>query len=392
MLVNLFVNIGIMLATIYFYFSFNSSTTHYQEKNWRHYVIYTLCVSGVGILQMMFSIVLGDIRFDFRGLLLALAFKYLDLKITLSSIAILTVARFFWGANETSMINVGIAIYLVLTMPLLLRLMKDKLSNSKQLILLVANTTLTTSITIYYLIHNWQQLVQVMTLLWSVNYLLLFFSLLIIKDLTRMVTIINNDCLTNLNNQRRFQEDLEILDTVEDDVSIALIDIDLFKQYNDTYGHETGDLVLQKFSEILLSHIGSQTNAYRAGGEEFVLIMRGKTPQEAEQAVIRFHQMIQKTSFLEINDGTVLHPTISVGLAHRELPETARETYRRADQAVYYCKNNGRDQVKVAKSPLRLLTQHAETKVIYDADTLGQTFGTQLAPQKAEVAERNEGQ
>lgn len=73
-------------------------------------------------------------------------------------------------------------------------------------------------------------------------------------------------------------------------------------------------------------------------------------------------------------------------------PETARETYRRADQAVYYCKNNGRDQVKVAKSPLRLLTQHAETKVIYDADTLGQTFGTQLAPQKAEVAERNEGQ
>lgn len=390
MLVNLFVNVGIMLATIYIYFSINSSTTRYQEDTWRQYVISTLCISSVGILQMVFSIVLSDIRLDFRGLLLAIAFKYFDLKTALSSLVILTLARFIWGTNDVALINLYNGFYLLISLPLLLHIMKERLSDSKQLIILVANTTLTTTVPTLFLVKDSQLLIQVITILWAVNFLLLFFSKLIIDDMSRMVDIINYDCLTNLNNQRRFQEDLKIIDKIDDSVSIALIDIDHFKQYNDQYGHEVGDAVLKKFATLLKGFIGDQANAYRVGGEEFVLIITRKSHEEAEELVYQLHEMILNTPFLEIEQDTILRPTLSIGLAHRELPEKVLDTYRRSDQAVYYCKRNGRNQVKVAKGPLGQLTREEEAHEGSFQDRInqvGQAINSALAPQNSEVPE-----
>lgn len=390
MLVNLFVNVGIMLAAIYIYFSINSSTTRYQEDTWRQYVISTLCISSVGILQMVFSIVLSDIRLDFRGLLLAIAFKYFDLKTALSSLVILTLARFIWGTNDVALINLYNGFYLLISLPLLLHIMKERLSDSKQLIILVANTTLTTTVPTLFLVKDSQLLIQVITILWAVNFLLLFFSKLIIDDMSRMVDIINYDCLTNLNNQRRFQEDLKIIDKIDDSVSIALIDIDHFKQYNDQYGHEVGDAVLKKFATLLKGFIGDQANAYRVGGEEFVLIITRKSHEEAEELVHQLHEMILNTPFLEIEQDTILRPTLSIGLAHRELPEKVLDTYRRSDQAVYYCKRNGRNQVKVAKGPLGQLTRKEEAHEGSFQDRInqvGQAINSALAPQNSEVPE-----
>lgn len=390
MLVNLFVNVGIMLAAIYIYFSINSSTTRYQEDTWRQYVISTLCISSVGILQMVFSIVLSDIRLDFRGLLLAIAFKYFDLKTALSSLVILTLARFIWGTNDVALINLYNGFYLLISLPLLLHFMKERLSDSKQLIILVANTTLTTTIPTLFLVKDSQLLIQVITILWAVNFLLLFFSKLIIDDMSRMVDIINYDCLTNLNDQRRFQEDLKIIDKIDDSVSIALIDIDHFKQYNDQYGHEVGDAVLKKFATLLKGFIGDQANAYRVGGEEFVLIITRKSHEEAEELVHQLHKMILNTPFLEIEQDTILRPTLSIGLAHRELPEKVLDTYRRSDQAVYYCKRNGRNQVKVAKGPLGQLTHEEEAHEGSFQDRInqvGQAINSAFAPQNSEVPE-----
>ncbi len=393
MLVNLFVNMGIMLVAIYYYFSFNNSTTRYLEKNRRHYLLYTAFVSGVGLLQMMFSVVVVGIRFDFRVLLFALVFKYLDLKTAISSLVILTAARFLWGSNDVVMLNMYNSMYLLVTMPLLIYLMKDRLSNEKQLLILLANTTLTTTVASIIIMQDRLVLTYSLVMFWAINYLMLFFCKLIIKDLSHVVEMINNDCLTNLNNQRRFQEDIAILDTLDDSVSIALIDLDHFKYYNDTYGHKVGDVVLQKFSAILQEFVSNNTNAYRVGGEEFVLIMTNKTPQEAESVVKQLHQKVQAVSSLKIGQDTILHPTISIGLAHRDLAEKALETYRRSDQAVYFCKNNGRNQVKIAKSPLNLLAHEEETaeeSIQERLDQVGQVLTSRLVPQTAKVTEHHD--
>lgn len=351
MLVNLFINVGIMLVAIYFYFSVNRSSTNYRDPSWTHYLMYTLGLSIVGISQMIFSITIYEIRLDFRGLLFAIAFKYFDLKTAISSLIFLTLARFMWGQNNVSLLNLANGVYLLISLPLLAQYMKTRFSESTQLAILLANGTLITSISLLILIKDVMHSLQLIILLWLANFLLLFFCVAIIKDLTKMVKLINNDCLTSLNNQRRFQEDLGILESVEKDLSIALLDIDHFKLYNDTFGHEVGDMVLQKFSELLTARISLKTNAYRVGGEEFALIMTGKSQEEAEELVYELREIFEKTPYLGFVNQAITQPTVSIGLAHRVLSETPVDTYRRADQALYFSKNNGRNQVKVAQYP-----------------------------------------
>ena len=344
---NFLINAGILLLSIYCYFKFTNSTSLYRRRDrwipWLH----GISIGLVGLVMLNFSIVFEQVRFDFRGMLLAIAFKYVGRKAGLIGLIIMTIGRFQYGFDSTSFVNLLLAFYIGASSLLILRNLPKYFDDFTQLFILLCNNLMTTTMALFLFVTNLTDIAYILTILWLSNFVFLFFSYLIVQDFQDMMTHINYDCLTSLNNRHRFHEDLHLINDMKRNISLALIDIDHFKSYNDTYGHEIGDRVLQEFSDKLLAEKNPNVSAYRVGGEEFALVITGLTRTQGEVIVREFHTHFQNTS-LKIPNGQTINLTISIGLAHREEEELAIDTYRRADQALYFSKENGRNRVTVA--------------------------------------------
>ncbi|MCP4404073.1 MAG: diguanylate cyclase [bacterium] len=160
-----------------------------------------------------------------------------------------------------------------------------------------------------------------------------------------------HDLLTGLYNRRYMQEALEReahrAERRKMSVEIIMLDIDHFKNFNDTYGHDAGDLVLRELGQFLYNNTRGEDIACRYGGEEFLLILPGASLEDSTQRAESLRLGAQE---LQISyQGKSLHITISLGVA--SLPEhgaTANDVVRAADAALYAAKARGRNQVVVA--------------------------------------------
>lgn len=160
------------------------------------------------------------------------------------------------------------------------------------------------------------------------------------------------DPLTGLFNRRYFEETIERefsrARREKQPVSILALDIDHFKKFNDTMGHEAGDAVLVQFAKILNASVRKEDVASRSGGEEFIVLLPKTTAEMAQQRGKRICEATRamqnekdKKSF-----GTV---TVSIGVATFSADgESPKQVISRADKALYEAKNNGRDQVRLA--------------------------------------------
>ncbi len=152
------------------------------------------------------------------------------------------------------------------------------------------------------------------------------------------------DPLTGLFNRRYLQETLnrELNRARRGDypISVVMMDLDDFKQVNDTYGHKAGDQALRSLGEIIRSHIRESDIACRFGGEEFVLVLPETNPQIAGQRAEHIRREFQSTkSFKEKKDIT---PTLSAGVAAFPANgKTAEIILDAADQAMYAAKARG---------------------------------------------------
>lgn len=160
------------------------------------------------------------------------------------------------------------------------------------------------------------------------------------------------DPLTGLFNRRYLDETLprELHACLRDDqpLALAMLDIDHFKQYNDTWGHEAGDLVLIEVSRILREHLRASDIACRYGGEELVAVMPRAELHEARERISRIANLVRNVE-LHINDRPLPAVTFSAGIALAPRQgETADILLRAADQALYAAKQAGRDRVFVA--------------------------------------------
>jgi diguanylate cyclase (GGDEF)-like protein len=150
------------------------------------------------------------------------------------------------------------------------------------------------------------------------------------------------DGLTGLANHRAFQEDLKqavaLANRSKQPVSIAMIDIDGFKEVNDIGGHAQGDKVLAELAK-LMADVRGQDRAYRVGGDEFALIMQNTGTDGALDALERMRQSVTRST-----EGV----TISLGLATSEADHTKPEALRDdADAALYAAKHRGKNQIVV---------------------------------------------
>jgi len=200
------------------------------------------------------------------------------------------------------------------------------------------------------------------------------------------------DELTGIRGRRAFNE---VLLSLEQQYAIAIVDIDHFKNFNDTYGHDVGDQVLCMVASRL-SHVGGDGQAFRCGGEEFAIVFHNTSAKETFEHLETLRQIIEKSTFrvrgLERRAGggaennaekesdrrasesdrrksrkkkaaashnqspDRLSVTVSMGVAE---PSTRyrqpEQVIQAADQALYRAKNNGRNRVELASTaPLRV--------------------------------------
>lgn len=125
--------------------------------------------------------------------------------------------------------------------------------------------------------------------------------------------------------------------------TLAIVDIDHFKNINDSFGHDTGDKVLVGIANTLLRHIRTYDDAYRLGGEEFLLVLKGLDGEAATPIVERLRAAIARAD-LKAPDGTPLNVTASFGFTSIKTGKTLDELLNLADQALYRAKREGRNR------------------------------------------------
>ncbi|WP_097458838.1 diguanylate cyclase domain-containing protein [Mangrovitalea sediminis] len=179
----------------------------------------------------------------------------------------------------------------------------------------------------------------------------------------------NHDPLTGLKNRRAFMEEVRQLTAEATDTTgwIALCDLDHFKKVNDTYGHEAGDRALQVFAQRARSLFGEAIPLGRFGGEEFVAYIPGPRPL-VERLIKRLVRVMEEAPVS--TESEVIPLTVSIGLSEH-LPASAPATpaastesiqaaLKRADTALYYAKEHGRNQAVFYE--LRVLIVDADLK------------------------------
>ncbi|EPQ6907040.1 diguanylate cyclase [Citrobacter freundii] len=154
----------------------------------------------------------------------------------------------------------------------------------------------------------------------------------------------NIDVLTGLPGRRMLDESFErqLLDAEPLNLYILLLDIDRFKYVNDTYGHLVGDVVLRALASNLLSWTRYDEVAYRYGGEEFIIIIRTKTDEQACQAGLRLCRLIGQKK-IPYSDGEI-GITVTAGITRVQQGETLDTALGRADRAMYQGKQTGRNR------------------------------------------------
>lgn len=128
--------------------------------------------------------------------------------------------------------------------------------------------------------------------------------------------------------------------------SIAMLDLDHFKQVNDQHGHSAGDYVLAGVIRYIIEHMRPYDKIFRVGGEEFILCMQSTDTNSAFEMVERLREGIAATA-IEINKNEEIHITASFGIAAIEPNVTIEETIEHADEALYKAKSEGRNCTRI---------------------------------------------
>jgi diguanylate cyclase (GGDEF)-like protein len=160
------------------------------------------------------------------------------------------------------------------------------------------------------------------------------------KSMARLHYKASHDELTKVYNRSGYEILLPSL--IMDSTYMLVIDADKFKAVNDTYGHDTGDKVLQRIAQVLRHHFSSEDYVCRIGGDEFVVIMMYLSPAQKDMIIRKVAQINEE---LSIPQPAVPAVSISVGAAHGEGLSDPSVLFEHADRALYERKRNGRNGV-----------------------------------------------
>ena len=180
----------------------------------------------------------------------------------------------------------------------------------------------------------------------------------LIQKERELIRLTMTDPLTGAYNRRYFlkqsQKAIEKATMANEDVCLIIFDLDHFKKINDTFGHKAGDLVLEKVVEVWESNSrklnfndqrDNDSHLARIGGEEFAVLLRKTTIDEASVIAERIRLLLTENS-ITYQEHTIRYSG-SFGLTAYKSGETLDDMFRRADQALYESKFNGRNRITI---------------------------------------------
>lgn len=163
----------------------------------------------------------------------------------------------------------------------------------------------------------------------------------------RITELTKTDHLTGLANRRyfqeRFREAMSLAVRKKNPLSLIMADLDFFKTVNDTYGHDSGDLVLKECAAVIRGECRQEDLAVRFGGEEFLVMLPQTTAEQAGVPAERIRERMEQLDIL----GDQYSITTSIGIAELEPSDTEDTLIKRADEALYRAKKEGRNRVVV---------------------------------------------
>jgi diguanylate cyclase (GGDEF)-like protein len=172
------------------------------------------------------------------------------------------------------------------------------------------------------------------------------------------------DYLTGLRSRGYFEQQLELelkrAERRQQGFALLMVDLDHFKQLNDTFGHHVGDQVLRDVASILAKDMREVDTVARYGGDEFMIILPDTTEAGALQVAQRLHRAVEQTNFLVGSRDKTMRLTISIGLALYDAEvRFKRELIERSDAALYAAKNDGKNRVVAYSEVARRQQQQA---------------------------------
>lgn len=346
MIVRILANMAIILVDFYVLIKLNGVLLPHKKQDTKVWLSYVFVQTIVGMFMLATAPMILGVRFDFRIILYIVMIKHLGPKITVPTIFLLGIIRLYFESHLSVVLNLSFTLILIITLPLVYEWSKKYFNELGQL--WVSNHIyLIIFLPLYlYSLGNWQDAFIVFSVSLLSSTIFIYVIYYVAKDIRKLFDLAVIDNLTTLYNARQLQKDLATLSDEPGRYALVIIDIDDFKTYNDQFGHLVGDEVIRRFSRTLKNVVGQESSVYRYGGEEFVVIVKEQAGRKAYQVAQEVRDQIRGLSiYSEQTDEYNIKVTASIGIAYQWSEEELFNTFKRADQAMYVAKMNGKDQI-----------------------------------------------
>lgn len=311
-----------------------------------------LLFSTVIICMFYLPINIDGYKFDLRLIPLIFLAMFRGWKITIATLTIACIWRYFMGGVGTLpgifAGMVGPTIFVLLYYAL-----KKEVNTQYEKVLILTVCCLISDFPIVFIIPNGWEVFKGFFLIRYTSFIIVAFTYYSFIQAehkkeyykSKLEQMAWYDQLTNLYNRKKFTEQIEVKKlSLEKNCYIAMIDIDYFKQINDTYGHIAGDDVLIQLAKIFKQQQDDQIMFGRYGGEEFIVYLEADTLNDAISTLEHLQQIVRDTSFL--TDGNpAIHITLSIGLTPLEMDASLNDVIYKADHLLYIAKEQGRDRL-----------------------------------------------
>ncbi|MBM7661567.1 diguanylate cyclase [Bacillus mesophilus] len=318
-------------------------------------------IAGIlGIILMHYSIQVSDTTIlDLRHLPVMIVAFFGGFVPTVISAALISMGRFVISFNYSSIISLIMMFVLAFGASYLSH--KVRLSDWKKWSVLLLYSQFVYSLALYIVVADYHSVLDVAVfhiISTGIGGMLLFYFVLYVRKNSELFHQYKEgsqrDHLTGLYNVRSF--DLYYNSMIskairkDEDCAMCLVDIDHFKQINDSYGHPAGDGVIKQVASLLIESTRDIDIVSRNGGEEFSVLLPGCSIERAEEVAERIRRTVENRTFL-LPDFSELKITVSVGVASYEKLVELEDTddlYEEADRALYKAKQDGRNRVILA--------------------------------------------
>ena len=350
MVINIIANISILVLVVYILYKADDGFPAIRVTSPQKIMAYIFFEVVVGSLLLQFPIFIFEMPYDFRFLLYALSIKYLGWQVTVPSMVILAALGGYWQAGYPMWFVMTQGITVTLMLPMLMHMIRDRMSDFHQLVVLVSFSTVVSMISAMYVLRNLRDGAILFFIMGVVAFAMIAVLYYIIYDLRNVKRMAHQDDLTHAHNRNKYEKDLKTFGKTPQQLSIAVFDVDHLKEHNDRYGHEAGDEILRtvvRKTFIRFNQLNSRV--YRVGGDEFVLLVFHQPPEAVEELMTQILEDIRHRT-IKVADHN-LSVTLSIGLAHTAGGEPLKQTVKRADKALYKAKDAGRNNLVVAETP-----------------------------------------